>query len=62
MLSFPFNLKEGGDGEPDVDESELSCQVVFSKFDLLRLERICGRDDARKMVGSGADATRFTFL
>ncbi|KAL8280824.1 hypothetical protein RQP46_006828 [Phenoliferia psychrophenolica] len=62
ILSFPFNLKAGGDGEPDVDESELSCQVLFSKFDLLRLERICGRDDARKMVGSGADATRFTFL
>ncbi|KAK4705652.1 U3 small nucleolar RNA-associated protein 25, partial [Phenoliferia sp. Uapishka_3] len=62
ILSFPFNLKEGGDGEPDVDESELSCQVLFSKFDLLRLERICGSEDARKMVTSGADATRFTFL
>lgn len=44
-----------------MDESELSCQVVFSKFDLLRLERICG-EDARKMVMSGPDATRFTFL
>ncbi|KAM0748711.1 DUF1253-domain-containing protein [Meredithblackwellia eburnea MCA 4105] len=59
ILSFPFKKE---DGEPEVDESELSCQVVFSKFDFLRLERICGKEDARKMAGGGPDATRFTFL
>lgn len=59
VLSFPFAKDTQ---EPEVDESELSCQVVFSKFDLLRLERICGGEDARKMMAGGQEATRFTFI
>lgn len=47
--------------EPLVDESEVSVQVLFSKFDLLRLERIVGSKDARKMVGS-EEGSRFTFM
>jgi len=69
VISFPFpragvkldNAVQQGD-EPDVDESELSAQVLFSRFDLLRVERIVGREDARRMVGSGAEATKFTFI
>lgn len=69
VISFPFpragvrlnNAVQQGD-EPDVDESELSAQVLFSRFDLLRVERIVGREDARRMVTSGAEATKFTFI
>lgn len=56
------------DPEVEVDESELSAQVVFSKFDLLRLERIVGTKDARRMCGIGKEAegkgseSRFTFV
>ncbi|GAA5871369.1 hypothetical protein JCM8547_002648 [Rhodosporidiobolus lusitaniae] len=53
--------------EGDVDESELSCHVLFSRWDLLRLERIVGTRDARRMVkeGQGQEGEggkRFTFL
>ncbi|GAA5906777.1 hypothetical protein JCM6882_003299 [Rhodosporidiobolus microsporus] len=52
----------------DVDESELSAQVLFSKWDQMRVERIVGREDGRRMVregqgeGSGEQGKRFTFL
>lgn len=52
----------------EVDESELSAHVVFSKFDLLRLERIVGTKDARRMCdlggarGEGKAESRFTFV
>lgn len=45
-----------------VEEQEVNCQVVFSRFDLLRLERLCGSENAQKMVGSADDISRFTFL
>lgn len=63
MLSFPFPRAGAEFEEPEVDETELSCQVLFSRFDLLKLERIVGSEDARKMVrGTEAEGSRFTFL
>lgn len=74
FLSFPYTSTSQTTGmltldpEVQVDESELSAQVVFSKFDLLRLERIVGTKDARRMCGLGKEAegkaneTRFTFV
>ncbi|GAA5966416.1 hypothetical protein JCM3765_007562 [Sporobolomyces pararoseus] len=77
FLSFPFTSTSSlGPGRPlvldpevQVDESELSAHVVFSKFDLLKLERIVGTKDARRMCGIGNNGnegkngeTRFTFV
>ncbi|GAA5837384.1 hypothetical protein JCM5353_002680 [Sporobolomyces roseus] len=74
FLSFPYTSTSQTTGmltldpEVQVDESELSAQVVFSKFDLLRLERIVGTKDARRMCGLGKEAegkaneSRFTFV
>ncbi|GAA5946457.1 hypothetical protein JCM1841_003883, partial [Sporobolomyces salmonicolor] len=78
FLSFPFSspsapsaLAGNPEADPaDVDESELSAHVVFSKYDLMKVERIVGTRDARRMVGLGQDdaATgaagegRFTFV
>lgn len=41
------------------DVSELSSVACFSRFDLLKLERIVGTTHARRMLG--ADDSRFTF-
>lgn len=60
VLNFPFP-KLGAD-EPQVDESQLSCQVLYSRFDILKLERLCGTEDANKMIASDAKPARFTFL
>ena len=77
FLSFPFTSpSSSGPGAPltldpevEVDESELSSHVVFSKFDLLKLERIVGTKDARRMCGIGSNEagknggeSRFTFV
>ncbi|GAA5880912.1 hypothetical protein JCM1840_003630 [Sporobolomyces johnsonii] len=65
FLSFPFSAPSSTsapspssaavdvDVDVDVDESELSAHVVFSKYDLMRVERIVGTRDARRMVGLG---------
>ncbi|SCV70674.1 BQ2448_3436 [Microbotryum intermedium] len=71
ILSFPFtrpgHVTVASYDDPsrmveDVDASEITSQVVFSMFDLLRLERICGDADARRMTGAGADETKFAYL
>ncbi|GAA5944130.1 rRNA-binding ribosome biosynthesis protein UTP25 [Sporobolomyces koalae] len=75
FLSFPFHKPTGSNptfeldregGGIDVDESELSAQVLFSKFDLLKLERIVGSQDAKRMCGLGEQGktteSRFTFV
>ncbi|KAK4052574.1 rRNA-binding ribosome biosynthesis protein utp25 [Microbotryomycetes sp. JL221] len=64
VVSFPFPRagQHTLSDEPDVDASELSSHILFSKFDLLRLSRIVGSADASKMVRSGAEATKFTFV
>lgn len=75
VLSFPYRPPssaslpafdpEDVDGG-DVDPSELSAHVLFSRFDLLRLEGIVGEKDARKMCGVGESEERgdkrFTFV
>ncbi|BGP47480.1 rRNA-binding ribosome biosynthesis protein utp25 [Rhodotorula kratochvilovae] len=60
FLSFPFAAPSGA-VDPEVDESELSAHVVFSRFDVMKLERIVGRKDARRMCAPEAER-RFTFV
>jgi U3 small nucleolar RNA-associated protein 25 len=71
VLAFPFTAPSSlpsfqPSGDADVDESELSAHVVFSKYDVLRVERIVGTKDARKMCGLDAEGAsgerRFTFV
>lgn len=56
FLSTPFI---GKDGESEVDPAEVSARVLFSRFDVLRLERVVGNADARKML---AGENRFEFV
>lgn len=42
-----------------MDEGEVSSRVLFSKFDLLRLERVVGSADARRMLSSGEGKFEF---
>ena len=43
FLSFPFL-------DDDVDASDVTCRVLYSKYDWLRLERIAGREGARELL------------
>lgn len=47
LLGFPFL-----DG--DVEASDVSCRVLYSRLDWLRLERIAGSEGARELVRQGA--------
>lgn len=38
---------------------EVSTRVLFSRFDAMKLERVVGSVDARRMLGSGEE--RFVF-
>ncbi|BGP31450.1 rRNA-binding ribosome biosynthesis protein utp25 [Rhodotorula toruloides] len=71
VLAFPFTAPSSLTsfqpyGDADVDESELSAHVLFSKYDVLRVERIVGTKDARRMCGLDAEGEsgerRFTFV
>lgn len=55
FLSTPFI---GKDGEADVDPADVRARVLFSRFDVLRLERVVGHADARRMLTGEA---RFEF-
>lgn len=46
FLSYPF-LDDG------VDASDVTCRVLFSKYDWLRLERIAGTESAAQLVKGG---------
>ncbi|RDX42707.1 digestive organ expansion factor [Lentinus brumalis] len=46
FLSYPF-LDEG------VDASDVTCRVLYSKYDWLRLERIAGTEGASEMIKRG---------
>ena len=61
MLRTPF-LGPGGVELPEgeVDEGEISSRVLFSKWDWMRLERVVGTEDARRMITSGEG--RFEFV
>ncbi|KAM0789091.1 hypothetical protein ACM66B_003149 [Microbotryomycetes sp. NB124-2] len=65
ILSFPLPRSDDSDRqqEADVDPSELSSQVLFSRLDLMRLQRIVGAEHAKEMIrGDQAGRTRFTFV
>ncbi|KZT61808.1 DUF1253-domain-containing protein [Calocera cornea HHB12733] len=54
LLTMPFHDTEGIDG------GDVSVQAVFCQYDFLRLERVVGTQDARKMIRSQEDV--FTFV
>ncbi|KAK4046023.1 rRNA-binding ribosome biosynthesis protein utp25 [Microbotryomycetes sp. JL201] len=65
VVSFPFARANDGTtsvDEADVDPSELSCHVLFSKCDFLRMQRIVGTEYAREMMDGGQGRTKFTFV
>lgn len=49
----------GGDEDTEVDEGEISARVLWSKFDKLRLERVVGGVNWRRMIGSGEGRAEF---
>jgi len=54
FMQTPFLPGRNGQGElVDVDEAEVSSRVLISRFDVLKLERVVGSEDARQMLGSG---------
>ena len=55
------NKPEAEATEEVLEPSEVSGQVLFSKYDYLRLERIVGSADAKKMCGSEA-GDKFSFV
>ncbi|GAA94542.1 uncharacterized protein L969DRAFT_83896 [Mixia osmundae IAM 14324] len=59
-LSYPFHQREDQQNS-SLDPSEVTAFVSFSRFDYLRLERIVGTEDARRMVMAD-DTERFTFM
>lgn len=46
-LSYPF-LDDG------VDASDVTCRVLYSKYDWLRLERIAGTEGAAELIKRGS--------
>lgn len=63
LLATPFipnREAEAAGFDEAVDPSEISSRVLLSRFDVLRLERVVGVNDARRMLGS-AEA-RFEFI
>lgn len=62
FLAMPFVAARGAGSEVDgdVDAADVRAHTLFSRFDVLRLERVVGHADARKMLGSGE--SRFEFI
>lgn len=59
-METPFLPGRNGQGEMvDVDEGEVSSRVLFSRFDMLKLERVVGSSDARRMLTSGEEKFEF---
>ncbi|WWC90610.1 uncharacterized protein L201_005546 [Kwoniella dendrophila CBS 6074] len=48
------------ENEIEIDEAEISSRVLFSKFDSLKLERIVGTQNAKRLLNSGE--SRFEFI
>ena len=67
VLSFPFAkstsiveaLTAQRDGE-EVDPNDVSLQALYSRYDLMRLQRIVGEKLARRMVEEERSTWRFT--
>lgn len=66
VVSFPFanstSIVEAlrGDGEAGTDTDDVSVQALYSRYDLLRLQRIVGDKTARRMVEEERSTWRFT--
>ena len=43
------------------DESEVTSQVLFSRYDLLKLERVIGKAAAKRLLKDGDNESRFVF-
>lgn len=60
-MQTPFLPGKNGQGEEvEVDEAEVVARVLISRFDVLKLERVVGSNDARRMLSSGEG--RFEFV
>ncbi|RXK42415.1 U3 small nucleolar RNA-associated protein 25 [Tremella mesenterica] len=60
FLRMPFLGPGGEEMEGEVDEGEVQSRVLFSRFDKLKLERVVGSEDARRMMSSGEGRFQFT--
>lgn len=71
VVAFPFakstsvvealeNSAKGTDDGEDVDANDVAVQVLYSRYDLLRLQRIVGDKTARRMVEEERSTWRFT--
>lgn len=62
FLAMPFAAaaSSGAGVDESVDASDVRAHTLFSRFDVLKLERVVGHGDARRMLGSGEG--RFEFV
>nr|ODN94411.1 U3 small nucleolar RNA-associated protein 25 [Cryptococcus depauperatus CBS 7855] len=61
FMETPFLLsKNDGEDQVSVDEAEVSSKVLISRFDALRLERVVGSTNARRIMNSSEG--RFEFV
>ncbi|WVO21378.1 uncharacterized protein IAS62_002686 [Cryptococcus decagattii] len=61
LMETPFLASKNKlEDEVDVDEAEVSSRVLFSRFDALKLERVVGSENARRLLKSGE--SRFDFI
>ncbi|WVQ80182.1 hypothetical protein IAT38_002287 [Cryptococcus sp. DSM 104549] len=61
FMETPFLASKSKEAdEVEVDEAEVSSRVLFSRFDALRLERVVGTENSRRMLKSGEG--RFEFV
>ena len=63
-LEYPFltrSMERDAAQQAELEPSEVTCQVAFSKYDLLAMERIVGSEDARRMCLS-EEGERFSFI
>jgi U3 small nucleolar RNA-associated protein 25 len=60
FMASPFLPSATGKQTIDIDEAEVTSRVAYSKFDYLKLERIVGTENAKRMITD--DESKFTFV
>lgn len=61
FMDTPFLAsKNKSEDEVDIDEAEVSSRVLYSRFDALKLERVVGSENARKLLKTSE--SRFEFI
>ena len=61
FMQTPFLPGRNGQGElVNIDEGEVRSRVLYSRFDALKLERIAGSDNSKRMMAS--EDARFEFV